>query len=147
MNPTVFCPTKGQKVALSSDLFFLHWTGSPHVLRVSWRKLSTVYKKCQPPTPVFPLSQVCILNSVFYLYILKSKKDNLLYVGSTNNLRRRLAEHNGGKVKSTKSRTPFELRYYEAYYTESNARAREQSLKKNGNALAQLKIRIKDSLQ
>lgn len=82
-----------------------------------------------------------------YLYILKSKKDNLLYIGSTNDLRRRLLEHNSGKVQSTMSRRPFELRYYEAFSCESDARGRETSLKKDGRALTQLKKRIEKSLQ
>jgi putative endonuclease len=84
---------------------------------------------------------------MFYLHILKSRKDGNLYIGSTNDLRRRLSEHNDGKSRSTKSRTPFELRYYEAFFTEEDARHREWSLKKDGNALAQLKRRIRKSLQ
>ena len=84
---------------------------------------------------------------MFYVYVLKSNRDDKLYVGSTNDLRRRLAEHNESKVRSTKARAPFHLRYYEAYFTESDARHREWSLKKDGNALAQLKRRISASLQ
>jgi len=84
---------------------------------------------------------------MFYLYVLKSKKDGNLYIGSTNDLRRRLSEHNAGYSRSTKSRRPFELRYYEAYFKEESARKREFSLKKDGKALAQLKIRISESLQ
>jgi len=84
---------------------------------------------------------------MFYLYVLKSKKDGNLYIGSTNDLRRRLSEHNAGRSRSTKSRIPFELRYYEAYFNEVNARKREFSLKKDGKALAQLKIRISESLR
>lgn len=84
---------------------------------------------------------------MYYLYILKSKVDKNLYIGSTNDLRRRLTEHNSGKNRSTKARAPLELRYYEAYFNEKNARHREWSLKRNGRALAQLKLRIFDSLQ
>jgi len=84
---------------------------------------------------------------MYYLYILKSKKDDKLYIGSTNDLRRRLLEHNEGKVSSTKSRAPFELRYYEVFYAERDARSRETSLKKDGKALGQLKKRISKSLQ
>lgn len=83
---------------------------------------------------------------MFYVYVLKSEKDDQLYIGSTNNLRRRFLEHNTGKVSSTKSRRPFQLRYYEAYHSEESARAREFSLKKDGKALAQLKRRIVKSL-
>lgn len=84
---------------------------------------------------------------MYYVYILKSKKDDNLYVGSTNDLRRRLSEHNDRKVSSTKSRAPFVLRYYEAFHAESDARNREASLKKDGKALGQLKKRIPESLQ
>lgn len=83
---------------------------------------------------------------MFYLYILKSKKDNNLYIGSTNNLRRRLKEHNDGKVLSTKSRVPFELVYYEAYKSEKDARLRESRLKQRRRAFAQLKKRINFSI-
>lgn len=82
-----------------------------------------------------------------YVYILKSMKDEKLYTGSTNDLRRRFSEHNADKVPSTKGRGPFELRYYEAYFSEKDARGREASLKKDGKALAQLKRRISESLQ
>ena len=81
-----------------------------------------------------------------YVYILKSKKDNKLYIGSTNNLDRRLEEHNSGKVFSTKSRFPFELFYYEAYKSEKDARYREKNLKIRSRAFAQLRKRIKESV-
>ena len=84
---------------------------------------------------------------MYYVYVLKSLKDNDLYYGSTNDLRRRLSEHNDGKNRSTKARRPFELRYYEAYFKEDDARQREWSLKKDGRALAQLKRRLATSLQ
>ncbi len=84
---------------------------------------------------------------MYYLYFLKSLSDGKLYVGSTNDLRRRLSEHNAGKVPSTKPRRPFELRYYEAYSEEGDARRRESALKRDGKALAQLKRRVQESLQ
>ena len=84
---------------------------------------------------------------MYYVYILKSKKDEKLYIGSTSDLRRRLSEHNIGSVASTKSRIPFTIRYYEAYCSESDARGREWSLKKDGKALGQLKGRIHESIQ
>lgn len=81
------------------------------------------------------------------MYILKSTIDDNLYIGSTNDLRRRLSEHNDKKVRSTKSRAPFELRYYESFYKELDASKREFSLKKDGKALGQLKRRISESLK
>lgn len=84
---------------------------------------------------------------MFYLYVLRSKKDGDLYIGSTNDLRRRLLEHNRGDAFSTKNRRPFEIRYYESYFSESDARKRESMLKKDGRALSQLKERISKSLK
>ena len=84
---------------------------------------------------------------MFYVYILKSKKDDELYIGSTNNLKRRVEEHNKEKSFGTKFRTPFELVYYEAYKKESDARRRELSLKVRGNARRWLKERLQDSLK
>lgn len=83
---------------------------------------------------------------MFYVYILKSEVDKNLYTGSTDDLKRRLLDHNNGRVESTKSRVPFQLRYYEAYANESDARNREKALKKDGRALSQLKQRIHKSL-
>jgi len=82
---------------------------------------------------------------MFYVYVLKSLKDQMSYVGSTNNLRRRFSEHNEGKVYSTKLRTPFILVYYEAYRNETDARMREHNLKLRSRAYAQLKKRIERS--
>jgi len=84
---------------------------------------------------------------MFYVYILRSKKDLLLYVGSTNDLKKRFEEHNKGKNFSTKSRAPFEIIYYEAYKSEEDARHREHNLKLRANALSQLKRRIVYSLK
>lgn len=81
-----------------------------------------------------------------WVYILKSLKDNKLYIGSTNNLKKRLLEHNNGNVFSTKYRKPFILIYYEAYKAEKDARKREKNLKLRSKALAQLKKRIVESL-
>jgi putative endonuclease len=84
---------------------------------------------------------------MFYTYILKSKKDEHLYIGSTNDFKRRFKEHNDGFVRSTKYRRPFEVIYYEAYKSEKDARKREQNLKLRSKAFAQLKKRIEDTLK
>ena len=83
---------------------------------------------------------------MFYVYVLKSKKDLQLYTGSTNDLRKRFKEHNGGKVFSTKARRPFELIYYEAYKSEKDARVRESNLKLRSRAFTQMKKRIENCL-
>jgi len=61
------------------------------------------------------------------VYIIKSLKDNNLYIGSTSDLKRRVKEHNSGLVESTKSRKPFKLVYFEGFANEEEARHREQT--------------------
>jgi putative endonuclease len=65
----------------------------------------------------------------YYTYILKSKKDGKLYTGFTNDLRKRLFEHNTGLSKHTKNRGPFVLIYYEACLSKTKAMSRELYLK------------------
>jgi len=81
-----------------------------------------------------------------YLYILKSAKDNKLYIGCTNDLKRRIFEHNHKLSKSTSPRTPFKLIYYEAYLSSKDAKHREIMLKKFSGSSNHLKKRIKNSL-
>lgn len=83
---------------------------------------------------------------MFYTYILKSNKDNKLYVGYTNNLKRRIQEHNKGRNISTAHRGTFSLVYYESYKSQKDATTREKQLKKFKSAYGQLKKRIANSL-
>ncbi|MEK7560381.1 MAG: GIY-YIG nuclease family protein [Patescibacteria group bacterium] len=84
---------------------------------------------------------------MFYVYVLKSLNDDLGYIGSTSDLRRRVADHNSGLVESTRARRPLQLVYYEAYMSEKDARRRESNLKLKSRAYAQLRKRIIDSLK
>lgn len=65
----------------------------------------------------------------FYVYVLESKLDKKRYIGYTNNLKRRIEEHNEGRSFSTKPRLPFRLIYYEAGLNEVDAKRRERYLK------------------
>lgn len=65
----------------------------------------------------------------FYVYILKSEKDNNFYTGYTANLRIRLAQHDNGKVGSTKNRRPLKLVYFEGCINQQDATHREKYLK------------------
>lgn len=62
---------------------------------------------------------------MYYLYILKSLKDNKGYTGVTKNIKKRLQYHNTGRVKSTKSRKPFVLVHKEEFKLLSEARKKE----------------------
>ena len=60
-----------------------------------------------------------------FVYILLSLKDQKTYTGSTDNLDRRLKQHNSGQVKSTNDRLPMKLLFTETFETLSEARKRE----------------------
>jgi len=66
---------------------------------------------------------------MFYVYILRSAKNNSLYIGYTNDLKRRFDEHNKGKNKYTKPLRPFKLVFYEAFSDRIDAKRREIYLK------------------
>ncbi len=66
----------------------------------------------------------------YFVYILKSLKNNKLYTGSTSkNPKERLQEHNCGHNKWTKANGPFVLIYYERFACSTCARIRENFLK------------------
>ena len=79
---------------------------------------------------------------MFFVYVLKSLKDGTTYIGSTEDLDKRLKDHNQGKTKSIKHKLPMELVYYEAYKTKTLARKREIQLKTNSSEKEKLYNRI-----
>ncbi len=70
---------------------------------------------------------------MYYVYILKSLKDNKYYIGQTKNVDNRLGLHSSGKIKSTKHRRPLKLIGYKTYKTRNEARWIEFNLKKHGD--------------
>jgi len=64
-----------------------------------------------------------------YVYVLESEMDGKLYIGCTNNLQRRIQEHNAGTNPSTKARRPLKLIYYEAFLLQADAFNREKIIK------------------
>ncbi len=69
------------------------------------------------------------IEHMYYTYVLRSSKDNKLYIGYTDNLKRRIEEHMEGQVTSTKTRLPVELVYYEACQNSEKAVEREKYFK------------------
>jgi len=65
----------------------------------------------------------------YFVYILKSKSARKSYVGMTNDVDRRLAEHNSGKHFYTKRYLPWEMIYSESCGNLESARKREKYLK------------------
>lgn len=69
------------------------------------------------------------LGHMHYMYILQSKKDNKFYIGCTNNINRRVKEHNYGLSKFTKGKGPWILKYEEEFSCLAEARGREKQIK------------------
>ncbi len=66
-----------------------------------------------------------------YVYVLESLKNKELYIGFSDDLHRRLQEHNRGLNFSTKPYIPWQLIHYEAYLNKDDAERRENYLKTN----------------
>jgi len=64
---------------------------------------------------------------MYYVYVLRGPKQ--FYTGMTNDLKRRLLEHNTNANFATKNRGPWKLVYYEASESEKDAYIREKYLK------------------
>lgn len=66
---------------------------------------------------------------MYYVYVLQSEVDGNFYTGFSEDITRRIEQHNNGLVKSTKSRVPLRLVYYEASHNVKDAIHREKYLK------------------
>jgi len=82
----------------------------------------------------------------YYVYVLFSLKDRLLYIGSTKDLVQRLRRHKVGKVRATKLRRPIQLIHYEYFIDKNEALAREKFLK-SGFGRNELKKALKHTLK
>ncbi|NNF34833.1 MAG: GIY-YIG nuclease family protein [Saprospiraceae bacterium] len=69
------------------------------------------------------------MESPYYVYAIYSKSRNYIYVGISNDVQRRLSEHNLGYNKTTKPYRPFILIYDEEFDNRSDARQKEKYLK------------------
>jgi putative endonuclease len=74
------------------------------------------------------------------VYILQNSLSGRHYIGSTNDLNRRLAEHNRGQTKSTRQKGRWELKYKEEFSSPLEAKRREKQIKsyKGGNSFKSL---------
>ncbi len=77
----------------------------------------------------------------YYVYILISEiRKNWSYVGQTDNLERRINEHNKGKVKSTKGMCPLKIVHTESYLSRDKSLMRENYLKSGSGREEKKKI-------
>ncbi|OGY32727.1 MAG: hypothetical protein A3A57_00660 [Candidatus Woykebacteria bacterium RIFCSPLOWO2_01_FULL_41_12] len=82
---------------------------------------------------------------MYYVYVLRSRKNGKLYTGFSRNLKTRLDAHLGKRVYSTRRMENLELVFYEAFKVGKDAQRREKYLKTTKGKRA-LKLMLKDSL-
>ena len=76
----------------------------------------------------------------YFVYILQSEKDGKFYIGSSQNVEKRLAFHNAGLQRSTRNRIPFRIVLVETVPSKKEALVREKQIKsyKGGEAFKKL---------
>jgi len=77
---------------------------------------------------------------MYYTHVLQSLSTEKLYIGHTENLDRRLHEHNSNQSKSTRFRGPWELIFKKEFSTKSEAATFEYKLKRVKNKNYLLKV-------
>ena len=82
------------------------------------------------------------ISNWYYIYVLLSLKDNNFYIGYTQDLQKRLKEHNTKNNRSTRNRIPLKLIYAEACLNKDDAERREDYLKTSqGQRFLKLRLR------
>ena len=66
----------------------------------------------------------------YYIYILYSKSKNRYYVGHSDNLLRRIPEHNAARCKATKFGVPWILVFSKSFNSRAEAMKEEYGIKK-----------------
>ncbi|HCE45695.1 MAG TPA: excinuclease ABC subunit C [Lentisphaeria bacterium] len=77
---------------------------------------------------------------LYFTYIIKSDTSGRFYTGSTDNLERRLAEHQRGKTPSTRNRGPWTLVYSKSFPTKAEAVKWEMEIKRKKNTASMERI-------
>ena len=82
---------------------------------------------------------------MYYVYVLLSQSNSQLYVGRTSNLKKRIKEHESGKVRTTNRLNPMNLVFYEAFLSNNDAIRRERYFK-TSKGKSSLKQIIRESV-
>ena len=77
---------------------------------------------------------------MFTTYVLRNTKTGKHYIGSTNDIERRISEHNRGQTRSTRQEGHWIVIYTEIFGSSIKAKEREKQIKsyKGGNAFKKL---------
>lgn len=121
MKKLYFCTPRYARVA---ELVDASVSKTDEVILVPVRSRPRVHKREQLLCSLF-----FIKIGMYYIYAIKSKEKEWIYVGITDNPERRLKQHNSGFNQSTKAYRPFEMFYIESTDTREMARIREKELK------------------
>jgi len=81
-----------------------------------------------------------------FVYVLLSKKDSQFYIGYTEDILKRVEDHNEGKNESTRARRPLDLLYYEAHTSKEDALRREHYFK-TSKGKTTLRLILKEALK
>ncbi len=101
------------------------------------------YRNCGFPAPFLFLSYNVAMYSV---YVIQHTESRQFYIGRTNNLRKRIEQHNASRTKSTHRKSgEWVLVYAEAYRSKEDSVKRETRLKDHGRAKQELLKRIQFS--
>jgi putative endonuclease len=83
---------------------------------------------------------------MFYTYVLYDKNKNKFYIGYTNDIKRRLHEHELGNVHTTARFSTLRLIFYEYFISQNDAKRRE-SYFKTSKGKKSLRLILRDSLR
>ena len=77
---------------------------------------------------------------MYYAYIIKSRKNHRFYIGSTQDIKKRIRQHQQGQTKILKNQGSFDIILLEQFATRAEAFQRERQIKsyKGGNAFKKL---------
>ena len=82
---------------------------------------------------------------MYCVYVLKSLKNDQLYVGRTSDLKKRISEHQAGKVRTTNRLNPMKLIFFEGFTSKADSIRRERYFK-TSKGKSSLKQIIRDSV-
>lgn len=84
---------------------------------------------------------------MFYVYLLECQKDKSWYVGYSEDLKKRIRDHQSGNgCRTTSMKKDWSLIYYESYQNKADALGREKFLK-GGSGRAYLKKQLRHYLE
>ena len=79
---------------------------------------------------------------MYYIYLIRSENLDQFYIGQTDDLRRRVEQHQNGESRWTKRADDWRLVYYEAYTSRKLAIIRERKLKNHARGYQELVKRV-----